>query len=360
MYSLFRLRKSKERDFIVRNKTDKSKEYFFVPRVGQNYHKGFNGLRTLVVGAFHVCNLQCEHKTLCCDEKTVKEMDYNCPCYRNAPVEANPDDVLCLHNSNIIEIGAYCSNEARYPTYTAFTRYMLHSKKALNSEQKAEFWESVAFCNFYQRFSPCDEIPLGEDAASINKSAAKSLCAVIEELQPQVVYVWSQLVNEAIDSNIDKSFGLKKENLEREHSTMELYFYSYKCKVKSVSVETIRQYIAACFPQREIVQTSIAKKKNVPPLEKMIQNAIKRGVFRFDNGELVISNDKNGGEIGYILSQMKQFYTLGSWSEIQSFIVKYKSDGTKLKSFRTIHKYDNNAENQPMMKELDRRIFEIN
>ncbi len=286
-------------------------------------------------------------------------MDYDCPCYRNAPQEANPDDVLCLHNSNIIEIGAYCSNEARYPTYTAFTRYMLNSKKALTQEQKVEFWESVAFCNFYQCFSPCDEMPFGDDEVSINKSAAKSLRAIIEELQPQVVYVWSQKVSEAIDRCIDKSFGLKKENLEREHSTMELYFYSYKCKIKAVSIESIRQYIAESFPQREIVQTEIAKKKNVPSLDKMIQNAIKRGVFRFDNGKLVISNEENCYAIGYILYQMKQFYTFASWAEIESFMFKYKSDGTKLKSLRKTHKYDYNTENQPIIEELDRRIFEI-
>ena len=30
-------------------------KYFFRPRKGENYSQGFNGLKTLVVGAYHFC-----------------------------------------------------------------------------------------------------------------------------------------------------------------------------------------------------------------------------------------------------------------------------------------------------------------
>ncbi len=53
--------------------------YFFAPRIGEKYHEGFNGIRTLVVGTYHICYENCQFKDLCCDVDTVKEMDYKCP-----------------------------------------------------------------------------------------------------------------------------------------------------------------------------------------------------------------------------------------------------------------------------------------
>ena len=59
--------------------------YFFAPRIGEKYHEGFNGIRTLVVGAYHICYENCQFKDLCCDVDTIKEMDYKCPKYKDAP-----------------------------------------------------------------------------------------------------------------------------------------------------------------------------------------------------------------------------------------------------------------------------------
>ena len=77
--------------------------YFFAPRIGEKYHEGFNGIRTL---------------------DTVKEMDYKCPKYKDAPFYEKAEDQLCLHNSNIIEVSSYCEDEARYPAYSVFTHDM--------------------------------------------------------------------------------------------------------------------------------------------------------------------------------------------------------------------------------------------
>jgi len=100
------------------------RNYFFVPRIGEKYHEGFNGIRTLVVGAYHICYENCPFKDLCCDVDTIKEMDYKCPKYKDAPFHEKAEDQLCLHNSNIIEINSYCEDEACYPAYSVFTHDM--------------------------------------------------------------------------------------------------------------------------------------------------------------------------------------------------------------------------------------------
>ena len=81
---------------------DKKQYYFFVPRIGANYKSGFNGIRTLILGAYHVCYCNCEHKDICCNIDTVASMDYKCPAYGNTTPTEKPEDELCLHNSNII------------------------------------------------------------------------------------------------------------------------------------------------------------------------------------------------------------------------------------------------------------------
>ena len=77
-------------------------------------------------------------------------MDYKCPKYKDAPFYEKAEDQLCLHNSNIIEISSYCEDEARYPAYSVFTHDMTKLQDGITSQQKYDFWESVAFTNFFQ------------------------------------------------------------------------------------------------------------------------------------------------------------------------------------------------------------------
>lgn len=334
-------------------------KYFFVPRIGANYENGFNGLRTLIVGAYHVCYCNCEHKTICCNPDTVFEMDYKCPAYSNVQLSENPVDELCLHNSNIIEINSYCDDDARYPTYTAFTRYMLDCKKGLTTEQKNDFWDSVVFYNFYQSFSASDTVPTTCDIDTTNKDAVKALAKLLEEIKPQVIYVWTKYVSDAIDCNIDKLKGLRKESLTKEHSTMELYLYSYNYSMNTVTLSDIRNYLQKSFPNREITFTAEGLKKKVPQLDKVIQRAIERGALLFDNGRLIIPNTRKEQEGGYILNQLKLYYNFSSWDEIEHIIVKYKKNGEKVKELRKLHKYNNVSSDAAKCADLDKHIFGI-
>ena len=336
-----------------------NKKYFFEPRVGINYNDGFKDLRTLVLGAYHICSRNCCYKNRCCNIDFVADMDYKCPDYSNAPRYDAPEDELCLHNSNIIEINSYCDNNAQYPTYTAFTRYMLESKTPLTSEQKNEFWDNVVFCNFYQCFSSSDIMCFENDADTMNENALKAFKHLIETLNPQVIYVWTKDVSDVIDSNIDDFPGLKKESLPREHSTIELYIYSYNHSINTVTLKDVKQYLQQYFPNRDITLTKEGLQKKVLPLEKVMLRAIKRNVFMFDNGQLIIPSNRKGLEVGYILYGLNLYYTFNGWDEIEQFIVKYQRNGEPVKFLRKVHKYENNNTDAKKIKELDKNIFGI-
>ena len=330
-----------------------------MPRVGANYSEGFADLETLVVGAYHVCYCNCEYKHLCCNINTIASMDYKCPAYKNALPALKPEDELCLHNSNIIEINSYCDDDARYPTYTAFTRYMLDSKQGLTTEQKNDFWESVAFYNFYQCFSATDSVPDANDLKTLNDNAIKALLQVIKDLQPKAIYVWTKAVSDVLESHLAKIPGLRKESLLREHSTMELYLYSYNYNTGSASLRAVQEYLEKCFPNREITLSPEGIRKKVPPLDRALHNAIKRGALLFDNGRLIVSKGRRGEEVGYILKQLKLYYTFNSWEEIEYIIVKYKKNGEPVKALRKMHSYNNINTNTKQCAEIDRCIFGI-
>ncbi|MBR5777254.1 MAG: hypothetical protein IKY22_02145 [Bacteroidales bacterium] len=336
-----------------------NKKYFFEPRVGINYNDGFKDLRTLVLGAYHICSRNCCYKNRCCNIDLVADMDYKCPDYSNAPRYDTPEDELCLHNSNIIEITSYCDDNTQYPTYTAFTRYMLECKTALTSEQKNDFWDNVAFCNFYQCFSSSDIMCFENDADTMNKNAVEALRQIIDTLNPQVVYVWTKELSDVIDSNIDDFPGLKKESLPREHSTIELYMYSYNHSINTVTLKDVQQYLQQYFPNRDITLTKEGVQKKVLPLEKVILRAIKRNTFMFDNGQLIVSANSKELEVGYILSSMRLYYTFNNWKEIELIITKDKKDGGRIKNLRQTRRYHNNNTNTKEAKELDKNIFGI-
>lgn len=111
-------------------------------------------------------------------------MDFKCPIYSDAPVYEKEEDKFCLHNSNIIEINSYCENEARYPAYSVFTHDMTKLQDGISAQQKYDFWESVAFTNFYQCYCPSDLFPEEIDVEKTNKNAIKAFKEILEELKP--------------------------------------------------------------------------------------------------------------------------------------------------------------------------------
>ena len=193
----------------------------------------------------------------------------------------------------------------------------------------------------------------------MNKNALNAFSQLLKEINPQLIYVWTKGVSDTIDKNLKKIPGLKKESIVREHSTMEIYLYSYNYKTNTVTIQDIENYLRKSLPQRQITPNQEGEKKNFPSIEKVIFNAIKRGSMQFENGELIIPFSAKEQESGYILRQLKYYYNFKDWGEIEQIISKYKRNGEKLKSLRKVHKYNNTKEDILYFKELDEQIFNI-
>lgn len=165
--------------------TMERKGYFFKPWIGKNYEKGFDGVKTLVLGVAHICTLECTKANhgLCMNPETVWDMDRECPVYKNS------GGVLCLSESNDIEISSFIAGDARYPSYSAFTYYMLGEKDTLPENKKRKFWDSVAFTNYLQLFLDNDELDgITDEMFEQSYGAFLKLC---DELKPEIICVWN-------------------------------------------------------------------------------------------------------------------------------------------------------------------------
>lgn len=177
--------------------------YFFRPRIGGNYADGFKGRRTLVVGAYHYCweepalRAGCTDYSRCVGNGRCRDYDKTCPFYK----DRTDQDYYRLSNSNIIEIDSYIEGE-RCPSYSGFTKFMTGESDYIPRSDRAAFWESVAFYNYIQHFLH-EAVRL--DYHNMKEALDRDFSAfeqVLEELVPDVVYVWDPAVNEAIKANL--------------------------------------------------------------------------------------------------------------------------------------------------------------
>lgn len=181
-------------------------EPFFKPWVGKNYADGFEGARTMVLGAYHICSDQCEHKSKCCSRKEIRDMDCECPSYKSF----EDQKYYRLSNSNEIEIDSFIDKEAHYPAYQAFTCYMFGLRDQCPSEKRSELWESVLFTNMLQHWVPDAEVELTADDFDEDFDA---LWQVISEYKPQVIYAWNAKVKECLKRHPEQLICLGNANM---------------------------------------------------------------------------------------------------------------------------------------------------
>lgn len=181
--------------------------YFFEPWIGNNYEKGFIGVRTLVVGVCHTCIYPCEFHLQCSSAEGVWEHDTDCPYY----AKFEDKDYYRLRNSNDIEITSFIDGDGAYPAYKLFTYYMLKCAGDLSSEKKRELWDYVAFTNFLQFYHrDPDMLP---SAPSLYAEAYPAFCEMMKRVNPEVVYVWNDEIKECLKAHKEDFVYLGKANL---------------------------------------------------------------------------------------------------------------------------------------------------
>lgn len=184
---------------------EKRDSYFFRPRIGKNYWKGFRGYRTFVLGAYHFCRewhamrYHCTHYEQCVREGRSREFNETCPIYLDRMDLY--DGYYRISNSNIIEIDSYIEGE-RCPSYGEFTRRMTDkSGRLISSEDRENFWESVIFYNYIQHFLPEAEEFSYQDHKKELDADFPAFARVLDELKPEIIYIWTDAIKDAVLNN---------------------------------------------------------------------------------------------------------------------------------------------------------------
>lgn len=199
---------------------------FFKPRIGIYYEKGFRGYKTLVLGAHFYCPIPCEYKESCLQDS--RPFDRECPCYRD-----KNDDYFTLSNSCYVEVNSYLEG-CPYPSFSMFTRYMINKRDYIPDSVKYRFWDHVCFYNYLQHYLKDGNTPKYLGNEELFNEDWDAFQEVLEELQPELIYVWNESIKETILAN-EKKLKDRIEYLgETDMQGLTIYRFLYKHK----SVET--------------------------------------------------------------------------------------------------------------------------
>ena len=167
--------------------------YFMHPRVVKNsYLKGWKDHRTMVLGASLPCSLQdCPMKEACM--RNSRDFDKACFWYR----QFSERDDLRLSNSNFIEVDNFIEGNPAHH-FTDFTKFMIGKMDEIPLELRGGFWDSVAFYNYDQNIHFTLNDNDSADHAHDTEENFAAFMEALEELNPEVIYVWFTQVRDIL------------------------------------------------------------------------------------------------------------------------------------------------------------------
>jgi len=273
--------------------------YFFKPRIGEHYAKGFDGYRTLVVGVHLMCEEdECLYSMLCQSPLFIAGMDNRCPCYeqhRKGPLA----DYYRLSNCNAIELETYIYNDGKSPSFSAFTKYLLKEPGYVSPERKKELWDRLAFCNYLQSFRPDSNTPSYSGNQELYDNCLPAFKTILRELNPQRLYVWNDELCECLNNHSIKGldyYGATDMQAKRVH-----LFYYNTIPGTNASNEELTEYI-----NRKTNGT--LPPETVTMVAEYTKRAINAGYLRFDGEKIHI--EKKTAVSFLCLSIMKEDSTL--------------------------------------------------
>lgn len=229
------------------------KKSFFQPRTGNRYEEGFQGLRTLILGSHFYCPYQdCPYlHTACASSEDIREMDRKCPCY----TKKDDPEYYRLSNSNEIELESFLEGFP-YASYSAFTYLILHRRDYLTEDEKRNFWEQVAFTNYLQHYLPDGFTPDYAGHEELYDADYGAFTEVLEELKPQVVFVWGPAVKDCLVAHGDLTYlGMTK------LPVLSVYVFTYEGKgVRPLSKAELKGLVSRYQIVTEKLQTEWIRK----------------------------------------------------------------------------------------------------
>ena len=209
------------------------KPYFFIPRVIRDkYALGWEGYKTLVLGVFHVCTKSdCPVRENCLKDSS--KYDTLCPVYEGK------DDYYRLSNSNEIELESYLEGEVKYPTYSSITKYLWNTNRHLPEDKKRKLWDSIAFTNFLQNYrGNYDFLTYDKRQKDLFDSQIPAFKAVLDELQPEVIYVVDSAVSDCLRAHIEEFPGMEFIDEDKDW-TLPIFRFTYNVRPKKTPDEIL-------------------------------------------------------------------------------------------------------------------------
>lgn len=292
---------------------------FFRPRIGERYQEGWNGVRTMVVGVHLLCELNCEHKQRCCSLMGVSQMDSSCPEYEKYKGTEH-EYYYRLSNCNSIELDSYIENEAKSPSFSMLTNYLLHEKGFISVDRRRELWEHLGFCNFLQHFMPDADTPSHNDKLQLYKDSLPAFREMLRMYNPQILYIYSKHLAEFLRSQRIQGLMYHGAN---ETMLIDVYEFHYNyIPHGKMSEEQLQDYV-----KQKLNGTNTPEALNIKEMAKWLSNAIQKDILRCDGSAVYIRKTADAAYLGRIMTS----YFGISWSEFDA-IVNYSH-----KTLRTAH-----------------------
>ena len=287
---------------------------FFAPRVGKYYKDGWEGFRTLVLGAYVPCEVECRFKKLCCTLDGIRQMDNVCPCYEEHR-KGEYADFFRLSNSNIIELETYIDNDGKSPSFSAFTKYMYRDGGFIDEARRTDFWDHVAFCNYLQCFRPDEDTPSYETAKTLYDDCFSPFLTVLKKLNPQRIYVWTEAVAEALKAHrVKKLSYVGKLDMQ----AIPLYLFEWgDYPVMRPSAQWIADYVEQKSHENNFHLLDADRKI----VEHFIDKGFENGYFEMKNNEIYPRNKAAAHFVGSYFSYNTERVT---W-EVAGSLFNYKS-----------------------------------
>lgn len=197
---------------------ENKKRYFFKPYVGGSYKKGlFNGKKVMILGAsFYCIDKDCKFYEACTSPYTrrTKEFEKLCPDY---PISEHPEHELS-------EDGARSYNK-----FYKFMAQYLENRGVGDIPDFDTFWDKVTFTNYVQYMIGNRTTTLQSDVSADDLVA---FCDVIDEFEPDIVFVWGCVVNRPIkykeSDEDDPNFNNDFDGSEYRHDLFHWQFHGRK------------------------------------------------------------------------------------------------------------------------------------
>ena len=280
---------------------------FFRPRIGKHYEEGWQGVRTMIVGVHLLCELNCVHKSKCCSMQGVKQMDCLCPEYERYK-GTEFESYYRLSNCNSIELDSYIENEAKSPSFSMLTSFLLQEKGFVAMDSRQELWDHLGFYNYFQHFQPDADTPSPDGNPQLFRDGLGAFREMLTKHKPQTIVVYSQQLAAFLRSQRIEGLSFYRKE---ETPILDIFIFSYNYIPHTKLTESqILGLVGKSLAHRRF---SVEKLKTIAHWVAM---AIGHDIIGSDDNGIIV---KRTSDAAYLGRAMTAVFDL-SWAEFDSLM----------------------------------------